>query len=261
MRQITFKINEECNFNCFYCSANHYRPNTEIQLDKLEKAFKRIGKVEIFQITGGEPLLLEEKVLGLIDIIDAERIYLFSNLSLLAPDFLDKVKKKIEFFTTYHYFDIGFDDYIEKVSLASRFRVHIAAILHPMLTERFIEGVSARFRKWGKKVSWKSCSGMHNGVRYPNVEYLDKFSKYLKTSERELFNSKSRISFKGKMCAAGKDAINIFNNGDVFRCVAAKVKEEKMGNIYDEGFSVDTQPRECVFPFCNCYYQGQRYVV
>ena len=263
MRQVTWGINLKCNLNCFYCYQKKNVKGYEIPLDKIREEFKKIGQIECFSITGGEPLLVKD-LAKIVNIVDAVRTTIFSNMLLLTQDFLDKLgNKKITFSTTYHY-DSGVDvnEFIDKIKLADkRFHTRIVSVLHPKLSKTFVRNLSNKFKKENKTLIWKAFIGSYNNERYPNEDYMDKYKEFWWKDMQPLLDSKCQLSWKGRLCRAGKDLIYIACNGDVFRCVSSKIWGKPLGNIYKGNPGILTEPKICDYDVCKCFYQGQRYAI
>lgn len=262
MRQVTWGITLRCNLDCPYCYQKKNIKDYDIPMDKVKKEFEKIGKIECFSITGGEPLLVKE-LSEIVNMVDAVKTTIFTNATLMTKEFLDKIRiKDVVFSTTYHYDSVDFNSFIDKIKLMEeRFRVRIVSVLHPELSKEFISNLSDMFKERGKTLIWKAFIGSHNGERYPNKKYLKKFKEYWGKDLSPLIDSDCKISWKDRLCRAGKDLIYIACNGDVFRCVSSKIKGSKLGNIFKGNAGILTEPTVCDYDVCRCFYQGQRYAI
>ena len=252
MKKVYYLTTLKCNLKCFYCKQNHSLGSNRIP-PELNNELGKLGVIDTFAITGGEPLLMEN-LAEFINSLNAKMIILFTNATLVTSKFIDTIKdKNLHFHITYHYAGVDLGDFIIKTSMiGEKFRVGIRAVLHPSLTEDFIKKVSDSI-----PLQWKSYIGVYQDIRYPNKEYVNRYKEYLKEIDNKIINNQCQISWRGKKCTAGKDIIFIFYNGDVYRCNT--LLDRTLGNIFSGEYKLLDEAEECPADICKCYHQGQMY--
>lgn len=103
MKRVGLTVSLACNLNCKLCGAyapyitNRVFPSPEKLLEYTEKYFSIVDKVELFTVTGGEPLLykqLPELLYGLLKFANQfEKMELITNGSLIPSDEVIKALK------------------------------------------------------------------------------------------------------------------------------------------------------------------------
>lgn len=104
MKRVGLTVSLACNLNCKLCGAyapyilNRPFPQVGKLLEEVKKYFSIVDKVELFTVTGGEPLLykqLPELLDGLLDYSNQfEKMELITNGTIVPNDDLVNVLKK-----------------------------------------------------------------------------------------------------------------------------------------------------------------------
>lgn len=95
---VQFELTNACNLRCIQCYNNSYKklPN-ELTVSEWVDIAKKLCKTGIFEcvVSGGEPLLLEEGLFDIMDVLSEQGIYilLISNGWLLNKEVFNKLKK------------------------------------------------------------------------------------------------------------------------------------------------------------------------
>lgn len=99
--ELTYKCNQSC-LHCYNQSGNEQRLEEELSLERWKQIARETGELGIFKISlsGGEPLLLGNKLFEIMDILNEYniRLQLITNGVLVTQKILDNLKKyKVNF--------------------------------------------------------------------------------------------------------------------------------------------------------------------
>jgi hypothetical protein len=106
----------------------------------------------------------------------------------------------------------------------------------------------------GLKLIVKSFKGIWEGRSYP-ASYSEDMRNYLfeNFEDDEMPYSFGTRKFLGRRCNAGMSIVQVWESGDVTRCVADTTL---LGNVYT-GFDLNGTPRPCVVARCPCFDPGR----
>ena len=271
---------EKCNFRCFYCSVvNPQRPKKVIkkikdivsprhrqyslydELDGVIERFLRTGRKITFGFTGGEPLLYPHfvEICKKLASFDEFSISIDSNLSSDAIFRLTESvpPEKVEYiFSALHVLEresiIGeIDSFIERILRLKNegYRTDVNYVMHPILFDRIERDYSYCLDK-GLKLSIKAFKGVYEGKKYP-ASYNDEMRDYLRKNfpsegGRDRFGTRN---FLGRNCNSGMSIIQIWESGDITRCLADTTS---LGNVYT-GFDLNETAQPCIIARCPCF--------
>lgn len=271
---------EKCNFRCFYCSVvNPQRPKRLIrkiksvvspsrrryslydELDGVIERFLRTGRKITFGFTGGEPLIYPHfaEICKRLTSFDEFSISIDSNLSTDAIFRITEsvFPEKVEYiFSALHVLErervFGeIDSFIERVLWLKNegYRIDVNYVMHPILFDRIERDYRYCLDK-GLKLSIKKFKGVYQGKKYP-ASYTAEMKDYL----RENFPSESSCdpfgsrNFLGRNCNSGMSIVNIWESGDITRCIADTTS---LGNVYS-GFDLNETAQPCIMANCPCF--------
>lgn len=267
---VSWTINKICNFRCNYCFQSKrkaIKPETPLDLVKIENSLQKLGKDWIFHLSGGEPFL-EENFIKICQII-TQNHYLSFNTNLSTRnvyDFAETINPQRVLFinSSVHILerekrDLNLHDYIEKIIFLQKkgFNVIASYITHPSLFHRIREDMKTLSDSNIKKVRIKMFRGVYN-LRYYPSSFTDDERKLLEGldsdyPEIEIMNNSH--NYKGKLCRAGQRFFRMDRNGNLYRCSCLR---RPYGNLFDDGIKYDVKLRPCPLKNCGCPYEGIR---
>jgi len=268
---ITWTINDQCNFNCSYCTLGSKRKQNldPINIQKLSTALSQLPNDWLILVTGGEPFL-EKNILDICQEI-TKRHYLSLITNLSTPNiihFFDNIDPKRTLFisTSIHINerekrDKNLSSYIQKVLYLKNkgFNVIASYVTHPELFDRMVNDFSV-LKTNGIQAHIKIFKGVYNGKYYPSAfnhqerSFLENFE--YKYPEFEILNKQQQ--FHGLLCRAGQRFFTMDRYGNLRRCSAVL---KTYGNFFKKKIYFDTKPRPCPLKHCGCPYEGIRNVL
>lgn len=248
---IEWEITRECNLSCSYCFLNFLdKPGKEKEPFEILKKILDVPFLEIY-ITGGEPLLLKEKLKKIIKILKKNNkgVNVFTNGHLIDDEW-------VKFFSKYHVGLFLGIDYLQDRSM------------NKSLTKQKIitmkkKGIDVRFNITLTKKNVSQLSAIKNFsnkhkiplryspvIGYPKIEPAHTCYINLVTSLGDLPN----IEHTG--CGAGKNSVYIRNDGKVFPCALFLNNNFTAGELSKSSLqSIIKNPRTVLYrkisKFCN----------
>lgn len=254
---ITWYINNNCNFRCFYCPVieDNKKPLADINLDILSESLDYVGKDWRFFITGGEPFF-EKNFIDIAKIISEKQILggILTNLALAdVHAFADKIDPdKCGFFdvsihiTEREKSKDGLKKMIDKVLFLQKenYSVKTTYVAHPKLLNRMKADIDYIQQQGVETVLVKSFGGNHNNKVYPesySLEEKDLLASFeMENVEKILLNSKPTVY--GRKCTAGYNFFVMDRDGNLQRCSSSP---EKRGNLFEKTVVFDKKPKVC----------------
>lgn len=203
--EIRIVLSEKCNLNCKYCFL---KTKSEKVLDysKLYDFIKSLNfKYLILTFSGGEPLLLIDKIIEICEKIKPNYVNILTNGTLIKKEYKNLKKLSLLFETQLiisHHIDFKFDilKYLKSLNIDYYFR-------KPILLKKDTDF---------ENTDYFPC--------YDNVNELELLPKdkffLINNKEKtlkELYDI-SEFNFKGMFCESGKNLIIIDYNGDIYPC-------------------------------------------
>jgi len=267
----TWHLNRDCNFRCSYCYVSKMREHGNQRGHGVEKdiqAFKK-NKVnwDTILMSGGEPFIYPGYVTLCKKLTDFSNIEINTNCSTSnVYDFADTIdpKKVKEIHVSLH---LGqrpkkqWKKLVNKVQYLKerKFPVWVSEVLHPDLVDVYVTAFDF-FKTHDICIVPKVFEGYDGFRLYPAL---------YKKRDRSLFIDYSKkcnvtpppllygfLDWKGKVCSAGYNFMQIQYNGDAFRCQADKTK---LGNLYEGDITLFDKPQRCTMDVCTCAYEGLHY--
>lgn len=246
-----------CNFKCKYCwevQAQHFgdfKPEKFRPANDWINAWTRLCP-QVLDITGGEPFLQP----GLIDIIESlasngTKIAMTTNLSHPLLEFVKRINPSQVFSITasYHPTENGTREhpmnenvFVGRLLLLREFgfnfTVNMVAWPEQLwLIPKFIEMCNVhKFR--------------YHVDPYSSMSYYPwTFTEAEKNALRQWVTpdrSVDRIDIGSVKCSGGIDHISVQPDGTAWRCILERQQlANKIGNIFDDCFSLLTEPMDC----------------
>ncbi len=259
-KSIDFLITQRCNYRCRYCSQSKgFAQNLkDADKDTIESFLSFLDKIpndfEI-TITGSEPLLAKE-FFPLIKKLK-EKNFNFSvvtNFSFPIEEY--KKLKDIsgenlkELFVSLHLSQVK--DKNEFLLKAKEFNnckgqtyFTVGSVLSNENCEE-LKAVSEFFKENGIKFELQHMRIKNSFVKYDEnaQNFIEKFPV---TKIKEMSET------YGKMCAAGKDFMFVYENGDAYRCYSSRFNRVHfLGNIKDKNFKMYDKILPCLNKKCTC---------
>lgn len=268
---ITFR----CNYKCSYCPVvtqfdfgKIYDKDSERSPEEWIAALEKLPTANIY-ISGGEPFIYK----GLPDFINNQTKHKILGIvtnATVKTDVYDRVNKKIHLNLSFHSEFTTQDKFIAKIQelkatkkyhlnvniVATRANIPTIVKLQELLND---EDVSLHIDPF-----------IDPDMQFYYSEEEKEILKSLWTKDRvETLDRLNFDEYAPKICSAGKNYINLMPNGDVFRCAGGfdyyysplrklvlssgsnapyDAKYFYMGNIFDEGFTLDKNNIYCDLP-------------
>lgn len=271
--RFSWDIHYRCNYRCPYCwfnaewadlagSSLYLSPEEWIKV--WNRIYNLYGEVYI-DITGGEPLLYPDICQLLSQLSALHKIRVTTNLSInkeaitTLTNMLDN--KRVHFDISFHPLFVTIDEFLDKAVILKEggFCSHIQFVAYPPQF-KMLSFYANKVKQSGLSLGLTAFWGTHNNKCYPlNYDSNEKniLREYIVDIDRIAFNVEM-VSSGGKMCYAGNRFVSIKGNGDVVPCGRSK-RDEKIGNLLDEDFTLNDKPIPCPHDYCPCndlYYEN-----
>lgn len=219
LNQITWLINEQCNFHCDYCIQGIVGKKSElkpIDIIRISESLNCLRGEWHFIINGGEPFLEKNFTEICREITKKHYISIITNLSTENVfDFADHIDPgKCRFIhasvhiTERKKRDPKLSLFIEKMIYLQDKGFNITAfyVTHPLLFERIKSDIAYLKSNGIQRTSIKIFTGMYNGKYYPssfNSEQKE-FLEGMEAEYPELEILNKSYNFYGQLCLAGQ---------------------------------------------------------
>lgn len=259
-KSIDFLITQRCNYRCRYCSQSKgFAQNLkDADKDTIESFLSFLDKIpndfEI-TITGGEPLLAKE----------------FFPL-------IKKLKEKNFNFSVVTNFSFPIEEYKKLKDISGENLKELFVSLHLsqvkdkneflLKAKEFNNCKEQTYFTVGSVLSNENCEELkavaeffkENGIKFElqHMRIKNSFVKYDENAQNfiEKFpvtKIKEMSETYGKMCAAGKDFMFVYENGDAYRCYSSRFNRVHfLGNIKDKNFKMYDKILPCLNKKCTC---------
>jgi hypothetical protein len=242
LKSAVWFITEKCNMSCPYCLEKEvlkrFITEKEITPEQWADAWNRLQPATL-DITGGEPLLVPGFVSILEKLNKSIRIAITSNVKCDLTEFALKISPDQVFSMTLslHPSQMDFQRFIGKaLFLKNRgFNLTINFVSYPeqlWLIPSF-EDACARLDLKFHVDYYVTNDGKFDGFPY-NQNEQGVINRYIGQDRSHFLEAKSRPV----ICSAGIDHIQVFPDGQAFRCMKEMMSQEKgsIGNILAEDF-------------------------
>jgi MoaA/NifB/PqqE/SkfB family radical SAM enzyme len=243
-----------CNYDCPYCPFAKRRDTRETlradarQVERFVtfiQAQKGIS-FKIFFTPWGEALIrkhYQQAMVELSHLPNVKKVAIQTNLSC-SLDWIKKANKEtIALWCTYHPGQVGRTAFLDQCQQLDDLDINYSV------------GVVG-FKETIGEI--EIMRGLLPKERYLWVNALKKQADYYDSAERDRlvavdpyvpWNMVQHESL-GKACRTGHTVISVDGDGDMYRCHFIK---EKLGNIYEPGFTEMLFPRVCTNATCGCH--------
>lgn len=273
---VNWNMTNICNYRCEYCTCtDEFRsiPSKEVgkySIDHIERSFSAEGRRWMIFFNGGEPFLYPEFNKLARSLTQNHHISMNTNLSSeKVYEFGETISagKVVLIHTAFHLVELlkqkdGIKKYVDKYLFLQEkgFNIVLVYVTYPPFFDR-LEDDFSYFREQGiLMTSTKAFTGYYNNLLYPDSytekekELITRYSNF--TTVDEL--AKSRISYYGRYCEAGKRFFVMDPSGNLKRC-AATVKQ--YGNLFEGSFNPEKTSKPCPAEECTCPYQGEAFAL
>jgi len=260
----SWDLHYRCNYRCPYCwwhgrwqelAGCHRNLSTNEWLGYWKNIYDKYGAAQI-EVVGGEPFIYPDFV-NLIEKLSAmHTIRITTNLSTNIDAFLEMINpSRVKINPTFHPTFSDFNTFIKKcIALRDKgFTENVNYLAYPPQI-KFIPGYKAKFNRESLALTVMTFWGEYNGKDYPasyTEEEKEIISIALGKRNNQEFQLVPKKMVKGKSCAAGYRYAVIQTDGTVLRCGGSGLNE-KIGNFFDENFSLQAAPSACSAEHCKC---------
>lgn len=287
MLDVTFCINNVCNFRCEYCHWNKYKSYSFKDCKKtilnIYKLAKKKNEKEIWMYIHGGEASIHHYFYDLIKFIrETSKIFglkltfeIQTNLSM-KKEVYENVNKYVDFWSvSFHYTELirtkTMKRYLENLEIVKDKLYNLDIMLenvenikkfHNFIINNILR--YAEYAKYSEMIYNYARYSLPEGVRKQNEDFYNLYSKtkrqYKDGSTNDQFlNGKS---FAGKNCSAGFKNLYFLGDGSFFRCanpltefLLDKEDSKKCLNInynFDDVFQYTNSIRKCTFEKCDC---------
>ena len=266
-KQVSWHINEICNFHCNYCGIwqRDQHPLKPIDAIKLSESINLLNGDWHFNISGGEPFLEKNFVDICKAITNKQYLSLITNLSTKNVfDFADAINpdKCLNINASVHIVereksDLKLRMFIEKMLYLQNKGFNIAAVYvaHPELFDRIKSDIAYLKSSGIKNVNILIFRGWYNGKEYPssfNAEQKD-FLKSMTPSYYETETLEKSPNHHGHLCLTGQRSFVMDRNGNFTRCLSC---HKSYGNLFEKSVRIDFKVKPCPKINCICPFEG-----
>ena len=252
-------ITDSCNFSCYQCVAQAKKldgqwVSEKVKIAGLKRFLGKLSKPVLFQITGGEPLLVENIIEVLQEVTKKHYLFLISNL--VSPrvkelaDTIDPARVNA-FMASAHMQEL------EKRDLLKTFISHCILLREKGFTVSVVEVAYPfqlhavnRYRKifsdYGIELQFEPFRGIWDNKRYPDA-YTEEELRLIEP-KKYLPLSLDNYKRKGKLCNAGYNIAVVGKKGKINPCFFI---DENMGTI-NRSIRFRKYMRICPFESCRC---------
>lgn len=270
-RKISFSwdVHWACNYRCPYCwwhgrwdeLAKRNRYPGAVALSTIwKRIYDRYGEVHI-EMLGGEPLLYPGFFGFLEQLLRYHTVGLTTNLSIdiepLLKTLPDDALARLSLSATFHPLFADLNSFMDNIGKILRrgMRIGVLYLAYPPQVKD-IPKYKKLFADAGVTFSVLTFWGKYNDREYPKSYSFDEIQcidPELGKRGGEKFQI-TPVMTKNKLCNAGHRYGIIHPDGEVYRCGGGGVHGEnvKVGNLFDEGFSLFAEPRPCHSEHCPC---------
>lgn len=285
-------LNEYCNFKCSYCykplaARENITRRGRKNIGKIISSFDKTGLIWLIHMSGGEPFLHQDFIKLCRGLTKNHYISINTNLSL-PTNVIEKFCRGINprraafihcsLHITQRASKRKIKLFIKNIHLLKEynFTTHVSQVMWPPVLDYFGE-LFAYFKKEQILIKPKNFKGLYKARHYPE-SYTQKEKEtilYFMKKAREDEDSgrvmaypidtnidhkwlKGYVSFRGRLCAAGKDFVSIDYDGTVRRCIG---NDACLGNIYKGEFSPLSCKLPCKLNICLCPYYGFKFAI
>ncbi len=248
-----------CNYRCAYCFNNghwdklkYFLRGSDEWLEFWKRVYFRHGQVHINNVAGGEPFLYPNFTNLIKGVSRFHTIGVNTNLSCIPEKFIKEVDpKRVKLFPSFHPDFTSVSKFIDRLIYLKEYgwRNWTSIVAYPVFFDRLGE-YKEQFKKNGLEVFIQPFIGIYEGEKYPK-NYTKQQKGFLLQQARvpEYIDYQLNcISFRDKLCNAGKNYFRVNAKGEIYRCAFGP----KLGNIQDEDISLFDKPQPCPKEFCVC---------
>ncbi|MFH1510282.1 MAG: radical SAM protein, partial [Candidatus Woesearchaeota archaeon] len=258
---IDWEITNSCNYGCWYCGLKNEMADS-VHVDGYEKVIEQLKKLPgVWEIIvyGGEPLIVDNISEILSSIIENTRhkIIIVTNLSPSVENLkkiLDLPPDRARITASFHSDYVDQDAFFEKAVKVNSF-LKVKGIKFEVVSVA-IKDRLPKLLDFGRKlqragIPFELQPHRHKGCF---VDYSEEEQEFIAAQGRTF--GLGDMNFKDRLCYAGVDYFVLGENGDCYRCYAAKVlgknSDSYLGNISDGTFKPWNSPRKCIYERCQC---------
>lgn len=243
-----------CNYSCSYCPFAKTKDSRKTLEDDAARLKRFVGfirangeiRFKILFTPWGEALIrkhYQEAMTALSLLPNVEKVAIQTNLSCHLGWLKKADKEKIALWATYHPNETTRNAFLEKCR-----RLDEMQVAYSVGVVGFKEAIA----------EIEALRAALPEGRYLWVNALKKNADYYTAAESAaLMEIDPHIAYNmihhnsyGKACKTGHTVFSVDGDGNMYRCHFIK---EKIGNIYDAGFTSGLFPRSCTNQTCGCH--------
>lgn len=280
---IEWVVSNVCNYKCSYCREDLYggssgQPDYKKALEFFDYIHKEVQPgPKLLNLTGGEPTVWPRLIPFLNELDTSYFVQLTTNGSRTLnwwKKILDKcdniakvcISTHLEFADIKHLYKVG-ELLHQKVQLtillladrknfdivkeySSKFKnLECSVFIKPI---RDYTGKAQDYTEEEKKFikKYKHSKSKFGDLPVPTHLIVDGEHKPYRYGFKIISNNEHQ--FKGWKCGLGKTRIVIWHNGDIRLAQCNTAKKMKLGNIYENNYSIPEKPVICQTDFCAC---------
>jgi len=273
---VLWNLGNQCTYKCSYCPEIFHSGSIPFQsTESIQTFLKRLPTAHVM-FTGGEATFHTDFEKIVLEKPEHLQISVISNASRPIA-FWERIGQKLKSVTlTYHTEFAQFDRFLSTAELIYNtyklngrinltmipekwdqctevyeklLAANLRVIPKPLLEDFGLKATKLSLAYTPEQLGWISSKNKSDSVK--NIQVLDKQGNIMyKTSPSELLSSK-QTDFSGWTCYSNTQAMYIGMHGDIYMATCGQ--RIKIGTIYNESYTIPTDPFLCEQKFCWCH--------
>jgi len=280
--KVEWNLGKRCNYDCSYCPAvihDNYSPHADLKiLKKTVDKLYTLHKPLRLSLTGGEPCV-HPHIEQLIDYIKQKNMWLsITTNGTRRPQWYEM--QQVDQYVFSLHFEYDWQLVLNTIKTVAERSVRTSIIVNIMAHQEFMKEVRTSVGLLNqynipyavRRIRWtEGDHDLFNDMKYnnddldwileqnatvkPNCIIYDDPEQDIEINPLRLYHANDIIKlhlnqFKNWSCNIGLESLMINWDGDVYRATCRV--GGSLGNIYEDTFTIPSEPVVCTRNFCTC---------